>query len=51
MKLLIEEFKEKKELDYIDILPLDDISELKVLDLDSKFGFDKFIKELVSNNK
>ena len=43
---LIEDFKEKKGKAHVDILPLEDISELKVLDLDGKFGFDAFIQEL-----
>jgi hypothetical protein len=49
LKKFIEEFKKEKGLKHIDMLPLEDISELKILDMDGgKFGFDKFITELTT---
>lgn len=39
LKELIEEFKERKGLNHVDILPLDDITDLTVLDLDGKYGY------------
>lgn len=47
LRELIEEYKERRGLRYLDLTPLEEIGELKILDMEGQFGFDSFINELV----
>ena len=48
LKRFIGEFREEKGLEHVDMLPLEDLSELRILDVEGgKFGFDRFIAELI----
>lgn len=47
LRRLIEEYKERRGLRYLDLTPLEEIGELKILDVEGQFGFDSFINELV----
>jgi hypothetical protein len=39
--------KLSKGVAYIDILPIEDLRELKILDMGGQYGFDKFINVLI----
>lgn len=48
LKKLIEKIKKDRNLQHIDILPLEELRELKILDIHGQFGYEKFINAIIA---